>query len=119
MLEIYRFYKEKSKRWYIDIPNWTGRKSALQMVSGADTLLDMMADGRDEIFAHISKTKIENANRLDFKKKCWFNGADYILDKFNGEETNLKVWLCNVTKHVFGDFPKQIYFKEVKDYHNE
>lgn len=113
-MEILRFYKEKSKKWYADIPNWTGRKSALQMVAGADKLLDLIAKGRPEVYLHYSENEIKNADVLTFVKKCWFNGADYILNDLEGNNVDLKVWLCNVTKHVMGDFPKKIYFKEVK-----
>lgn len=113
-MEILRFYKEKSKYWYADIPEWTGRKSALQMVSGADKLLDCIAKDRTEIYLHYSEDKIENADCLVFHKKSWFNGANYKLKKCGDEEVKMKVWLCNVTKFVMGDFPKKIYFKEVK-----
>ena len=109
-----RFYKEKSKYWYADIPQWTGRKSALQMVAGADKLLDYIAKGRSEVYLHFSENEILNADKLFLIKKCWFNGADYKINKYLGKEINLKVWLCNVTKFVIGYFPEKIYFKEVK-----
>jgi len=112
-MEILRFYKEKSKYWYADVPNWTGRKSALQMISGADKLLDLIASGRNEIYLHFSENEINNADKITFEKKSWINGADYRLTQLNGKDINLKVWLCNVTKFVMGKFPKQIYFKEV------
>jgi len=113
-MEILRFYKEKSKKWYADIPMWTGRKSALQMISGADKLLDLIAKDRDEVYLHYSENEIKNADELTFTNKCWFNGADYKISKLNGEEIKLDVWLCNVTKFVMGYFPKKIYFKEIE-----
>lgn len=112
-MEILRFYKEMSKNWYADIPSWTGRKSALRMISGADDLLDIITKGRDEVYLHFSETKIENSDVLYFKKKSWINGVTYKLKKFEGRNQNLNVWLCNVTLHVLGKFPKRIYFKEV------
>ena len=39
----YRFNKEDGK-WYIDLPDWTGTKGELQMVGGADTLLDHLSN---------------------------------------------------------------------------
>ena len=114
VMEILRFYKEKSKRWYVDILNWTGRKSALQMVAGADDLLDMIAKSRNEVYLYFSETEIEDAEILHFKRKSLFNGATYRLKKFEGSNIKQKVWLCNVTLHVLGKFPKRIYFKEVK-----
>jgi len=116
-MEILRFYKEKSKYWYADVPQWTGRKSALQMVAGADKLLDCIAKGRQEVHLHFSENEINDADCLVFHKKSWINGADYNLKKCNGTDVDMKVWLCNVTKFVMGEFPKTIYFKEV-DYNN-
>jgi len=113
MMEILRFYKEKSEKWYADVPQWTGRKSALQMVAGADKLLDCMAKGRTEVYIHFSENEILNADKLVLIKKCWFNGADYRVQKYGEENLNRKVWLCNVTKFVIGYFPEQIYFEEV------
>lgn len=112
-MEILRFYKEKNKYWYADIPSWTGKKSALQMVSGADTLLDMIGDGRDEVYLHFSEDRIDGGEILFFKKKSWFNGATYGLEFYKGNRKKMKVWLCDVTLHVLGKFPKAIYFKEV------
>lgn len=112
-MEILRFYKENSERWYADVPNWTGRKSALEMVAGADKLLDLIAKGRDEVYLHFSENEIKDSDVLIFKRKCWLNGADYKINNLDGQEIDLKVWLCNVTKFVMGKFPEKIYFKEV------
>jgi len=115
-MEILRFYKEKKKlwrTWYADIPDWTGRKSSLAMVAGADDLLDLIAKGRNEVYLHFSKEEIEGADVLYFKKKTWINGATYKLKKYDGNNQSMNVWLCDVTLHVLGEFPKRIYFKEV------
>lgn len=115
-MEILRFYRERKKKWYTwyaDIPSWTGRKSALRMISGADDLLDMVAKGRDEVYMHFSETEIEDCEVLYFKKKTFINGATYRLKKFEGNNVKQNVWLCNVTLHVLGKFPRRIYFKEV------
>ena len=39
----YTFNKDNNN-WYIDLPNWTGTKGELQMVGGADTLLDHLSN---------------------------------------------------------------------------
>lgn len=114
MMEILRFYKEDKKKWYADIPSWTGKKSSLQMISGADDLLDMIGNGEDEVYLHFSENQIEGSDILFFKKKSWINGATYNLEFYKGERMKMKVWLCDVTLHVFGYFPKEIYFKKVE-----
>lgn len=32
-----------------------------------------------------------------------------MLESYKGIQINLEMWLCDVTKFVFGDFPKSIY----------
>jgi len=113
-MEILRFYKEDQKKWYADIPSWTGRKSATRMVAGADTLLDMIAKGREEVYLHFSEEYLPDADVLYFKKKSWINGATYKLKNYEGANQKLNVWLCDVTLHVLGKFPRRIYFKEVE-----
>ena len=41
-VKILKFNKESNGKWYIDLPKWKGKKSALQMVCGADKLLDLI-----------------------------------------------------------------------------
>jgi hypothetical protein len=109
---ILTFVKEK-KKWYIDLPNWTGRKSALQMVAGADTLLDYMAEGKTEVVLHASENKFDGCETLTLINKCFWNGADYKIDTYKNYQLNLKLWLCDVTKVVLGGFPEKIYFIKI------
>lgn len=110
---ILNFVKEK-KKWYIDLPEWTGRKSSLQMVDGADTLLDYISEGKANVKLLVSTEMFENANCLGFLNKTWFNGANYKIDTYNNYFMNLKVWLCDVTKFVMNEFPEKIYFAKMK-----
>lgn len=109
-----KFVKENGKTWYIDLPNWTGRKSALQMVAGADTLLDLISSGNDEVILFVSTENFDGSNLLTKVKKCWFNGADYYCKEYNGMVINHDLWLCDVTKLVLGYFPDKIYFAKLK-----
>lgn len=107
------FKKEKSGKWYIVLPEWTGSKSDLEMVSGADDLLDqVLAENSHFIYGTVYFLTLD----ISLKKKKGYKhltkiantpligGAIYFL--------GLKpVWLCAVTKHVFGKMPKDIYFK--------
>jgi hypothetical protein len=38
-------------------------------------------------------------------------GAWYVMEEYAGLRFGLSMWLCDVTKFVFGDFPLKIYFK--------
>jgi hypothetical protein len=102
----YRFNKEDGK-WYIDLPNWTGTKAELQMVGGADTLLDHLSNNGDTVLVDLSTDKEcpEGFETLKRIIQTPPNGCIYHLG-FS------PVWLCNVTKFVFdGVFPKRIHFK--------
>lgn len=118
MDRICLFYKENSGEWYIYLAEWEGDKSALQMVLGADTLLDIMAQGENKILVRFSTEGFPSADLLE-----WVNagipddnsesGATYKLQSYNGIDYNFDVWLCDVTVFVFGEFPKYIYFSSL------
>jgi hypothetical protein len=105
----YTFNKENNN-WYIDLPNWTGTKGELQMVGGADTLLDQLSNNRTTVNVTLSTEKEYKSPGFQTLKrivKTPPNGCVYHLGF-------APVWLCNVTKFVFdGIFPRQIHFKVV------
>jgi hypothetical protein len=110
-----RFYKEQDGKWYIDLPEWTGSKADLQMVCGADTMLDIIAEDDDEVHLSLSTEESEGSDVLNFMHLAtdWENGAFYHMPTYKGFVFNLKIWLCDVTLFVFGEFPKNIYIKKI------
>jgi hypothetical protein len=106
-----KFYKESDNRWYVDLPEWEGSKAELEMVAGADSMLEYMAEGEAQVWIVLSEQEFENADKLEFLRLATEieNGAFYKLDKYRGIEIGLEMWLCDVTKFVFGDFPKTIF----------
>ncbi len=107
----FRFYKEEVGRWYVDLPEWTGPKASLEMVDGADSMLEYMAEGEAEVRAILSLKKVQCAYQLQLIRETpeIGEGAQYLLEEYLGITINLKVWLCDVTKFVFGSFPKDIW----------
>ena len=117
-----KFYKENNK-WYIELPEWTGEKWELEMVCGADTMLDIAAQGEDVVYLNISiENPRYNPNEPDslpillhvdqlikIKDTPDIGGALYMLKSFRGFEYNLEVWLCHVLSFVFGELPETIY----------
>ena len=103
----FKFELEKGK-WYIVLPEWKGTKEELEMVCGADTMLDIMSQGEDFVFATISEEDFDNYTfKLTYSSDS-SGGAYYnLVSKFNSFE----VWLCHVTKFVFGYLPKELYIK--------
>ena len=106
-----KFYKESDNRWYVDLPEWTGSKAELEMVAGADSMLEYMAEGEAQVWLMLSEQEFQNADKLEFLRLATEieNGAFYKLEKYRGIEIGLEMWLCDVTKFVFGDFPKMIF----------
>lgn len=108
-----RFYKEDSGKWYIDLPEWIEKglpKEDLEMVMGADTMLDMLSNNSDEVTLRFSD-KIGEDNYMHKVELAKFEedeyGATYKVISFHDP---IDVWLCPVTKFVFdGNFPDKIY----------
>lgn len=115
-MRIYRFYKDEHG-WFVDIPEWEGEKADLQMVSGADTFCEILAQGQNDVYITLSDTPFDGCEVLELlylgrlEGPEMGSGAWYNLDNYADLPFRLTMWLCDVTKYVFGEFPKQIYFK--------
>lgn len=120
---ILTFKKTEDGLWYINLPEYIeqgGHPEDLQMVLGADSLLDDISGGDNFVtveisniaslasfqikeHAHIGLTKIEQSE---------MGGAYYTVDsnKFCPKKLHTKLlWLCPVTLFVFeGKYPKFI-----------
>ena len=116
MIGTYKFYKDEYG-WFIDIPEWEGEVWDLQMVFGADTFLEILSQGDSEVYLTLSNEPFhddcevllfEHYGRLE----AWElgEGAWYLLSNYKGISYDLRMWLCDVTKYVFGDLPDKIYF---------
>jgi hypothetical protein len=104
-----KFKKEEDNKWYIDLPEWTGDKADLEMVAGADTLLDILSNNSNTATIEVSETPIENAIKLK-KLHHIYGGAEYKIFDCPGVE---KAWLCKVTKFVYGGYmPNYLFIKQ-------
>ncbi len=112
---IYKFYKESSGRWYVDLPTWEGSKAELEMVAGADSMLEYMAEGEEFVQLILSEENFEGSDALNIIEECKgdIGGALYLMTFYKGIQLNLEMWLCDVTKFVFNKFPKIIYISKV------
>ena len=108
-MKFFKFYKEKDGRWYVDLPEWKGGKEDLEMVAGADKMLDHMSKNSDNISLLISKSYILNSDVLNLMQVCKKGGG--ALYSYNSEKDN-PLWLCDVLKFVFDEFPEKLYLKK-------
>lgn len=117
MERVIRFYKNAKHEWYADIPEWGGAIEDLQMVEGADDLLNWIAADRNECKLLMANERIENAEILNLvyiREENLGGGGDYLLESFRDEFKDHKLWLCNVTEFVFKQLPERIYFREIE-----
>lgn len=117
-MRSFRFYKESSGRWYVDLPEWEGSKDELEMVAGADMFLEILSQGEEEVNVILSVTDFDGSDKLQLIKPGRMEGWEigegswYKLDSYIGISYDMEMWLCDVTKFVFGGFPETIYFKK-------
>lgn len=98
-----------NNRWFADVPDWNGSINSLEMVFGSDELLNHLNKN-----GHFVTLKVSTENQ-------WAGSMEADLihhDEFGGtykltqplSDGLEKFWLCNVTKYVFGEHPKKLYF---------
>lgn len=114
-MKVHRFVHEDSG-WYIDLPVYIaqgGSKGDLQMIDGADTLLDMIAGEETEVSLQIDRHHFPGADQLTLTGLCdpLIGGGNYHLKTFEGKKVAKDLWLCDVTRFVFGDIPEKIFVK--------
>lgn len=110
MIKI-RFTKLANK-WFADIPMYEGDVNDLQMVSGADTLIELYALGKSEcevgVLDDFDWDDYNSDPSLIVLKKTVETegyGATYdVTSRLYRDE----VWLCPVMLHVFGEYPDEL-----------
>lgn len=104
-----KFKKNWFGHWYIDLPEYLeqgGRKADLEMVRGADQMLDYVSKRKRKIKLRVSETPDFPYMIHLFKYDEDDTGGYY----YNSEIVDIDIWLCNVTKFVFGGYhPEDIY----------
>ena len=119
-----RFFKQDNK-WYADVPNHTLDEN--EMV--ADTVLDLIADNKDEVILTLSDEDDKHSMLTMTIKEHDSEGAYYtisgflynkFLDLFDLDSSSVsfditnEVWVCNVTHDIFGTHTNNIYVLNVE-----
>lgn len=102
-----RFYKIQDC-WFVDYPEYLEQGGSiydLQMVSGADDLLEELTSS-DEVVLQIFTEEPDSFDKELVLEYTSEEGAFYI-DTSNSRS----VYLCPVTLEIFGEYPPLIYFK--------
>lgn len=117
-MDKYKFYKNGDE-WFVDLPDYLekgGSHADLQMVEGADEMLEIMSDGQKMIIVKIVNEIFDDADLLILKEKCELpkGGGIYFMKEFEGKKIDLTLWLCKVIEFVFGEIPAQLFVKREK-----
>lgn len=111
-----RFYKTEEGRWYIDSPEYLaqgGAPESLEMVLGADKLLEELSEDRKEVTLLVATqfSEFKNIggviNTLKRADEIPCYDGTYYKVMWN----NRYIWLCSVTTFIFKDYPPVIYFQ--------
>lgn len=108
------FYKTENNRWFVNLPEWEGDHDELEMVCGADTLLDIIdMNKHNDGMVKVIVTTDKPTSRTNYHLR----GSDRVIDSgryyfvHHPYLSGFEIWLCDVTKFVFnGTFPDNIYF---------
>ncbi|MEO7446246.1 MAG: DUF6717 family protein [Ferruginibacter sp.] len=115
-MKAYTFNKNETG-WFVDLPDYVaqgGKAENLQMMEGADVMLDIIAAGNNTVSLIMAIENFENSYALILKEKCDVvkGGGFYVLEQFEEKKLNLHLWLCDVTEYVFGDIPEIIFLRK-------
>jgi hypothetical protein len=115
-MNTYTFFKANGG-WHVHLPESVKRetsKADLDLVEGADTMLNLMSDGSNEVTLTLNTEPFENAEMLELLHPCkpFLRGGYYLMREHDGKEINYEMWISDVTEFVFGDIPDKIYVKK-------
>jgi hypothetical protein len=122
---IHRFYKD-NEGWFIDLPEFLelglGTKGNLAMVAGADRLLDELSGNGNEVtlefysepFGGFEHRMIMDDMGMDEEVLEGYGHPIQIGGYYHRESDGFQIWLCPVTRFVFGgEYPENIYLKVI------
>ena len=106
-----KFEKENDGKWYIVLPEWEGAHNELEMVAGADTLLEKLSLDGKYCNLNVSEDFVENAIKLELDRHAGGGGVYKVFYPDNQRKIVPEIWLCHVTKFVYGGIlPEELYF---------
>jgi len=111
MTQKIKFYKEKGGKWYLDLPGSETGKENPEVIMGLDSLLNTLSQGEDTIYFQLGEDKFPGSNSLIFvSMESNPLGGWYVLPSYGDKELNLKLFLGEGIKSIFGHFPETIWF---------
>lgn len=112
---LIEFERELDQRWYAILPEFKGDREELEMVMGADVMLDIISannyDNSDNIKINIDTVKSDTISQYIELQAIPSDHTSGQLYKatYHGTPIEFEVWLCDVTIFVFNEFPDKLY----------
>ncbi|WP_207493246.1 DUF6717 family protein [Aridibaculum aurantiacum] len=119
-MNTYTFFKQNGG-WHATVPTPEkkgNRQAYLDMVDGADTMLNIMSDGKDKVTLAFNTEPFEDAEEIELVSSCkpFLDGGYYLMREHDGKQINAEMWICDVSRLAFGAVPEKIYVrKEMTD----
>lgn len=105
IVKSYQFVRT-GRDWFIDLPEFIqqgGSPGDLQMIDGADKMLDLMAENKNSITLQISDEPFESADVLSLTEKCDpYVGGGYYHMKLLVRNLNLSATLKLTIPLIYG-----------------
>ncbi len=103
------FEKEEDGKWYAVIPEWPYDHEELEMVDGADDLLDCLTQDGRMVTLDVETDEPSTGDYATFTLIDHDDyGGTYVTD--NPKVEVKQIWLCNVMHFVFdGEHPEVLY----------
>ena len=110
MIREFKFTKEYNpSQWFVELPDYTGPRADLEMVLGADLLCQLLAQGEDEVTMSLDTKEFPGHRLMLEYQSDEADGGWYEIVSNDPTIPEFPVWLCKVTKFVFGELPLKIY----------
>lgn len=121
------FYKNDLGEWHVDLPDYPGSTSDLQMVLNADVFCESLSKGSNVLkllfdqqpFQYYDGSNYDGVIKLvelvdsdDNMMGAWYKATS---TNNNGQ---MYFWLCSVMYYIFGTYPPELYFKVVSTNHS-
>lgn len=93
--------------WYVIFPEYEGDQDDLEMVNGADKMLDALTE--DNLYVSLNVSTVDEFMFpfiLELQSHDAYGAYYNVIDcpEYNGT-----IWLCNVTHDFFGEHPEKLY----------
>ena len=106
-------FVKMAQRWYVQMPDYTDGVDDLELTGDADNFCEKLDDTGCGIVTTVVRDKPFRKMRGVITLELDTVNAEYGGANYKCPEMKMDVWLCDVVKFIFGQFPKTIFIKVV------